>query len=213
MLRIIWLWIEFTLLFFALPVFILLDKSVIHPSIFVLPALLFIILYLRKNKTFRFRELVEWPTKKEILIKYLRLLIPISIALLAFAYFLSPDDLFNLPKSNLRIWIFLIIFYPFFSAYGQEVIFRVFQFYRYQDIYKNQSGFVWHSAISFSFVHIIYFSWISIILTLFLGIYLSIVYWNTKSVSLSTTIHGFLGDLVFTVGLGEYFWLDIHKYL
>jgi hypothetical protein len=62
--------------------------------------------------------------------------------LLASTYIFVPTQLFNLPKANTKIWLFLIVFYPLFSAYGQEIIFRSFQYYRYKDIYVNQFGFM-----------------------------------------------------------------------
>ena len=68
-------------------------------------------------------------------------------------------------------------------------------------------------GITFSFAHIIYFSWISIILTLLAGLYFAYEYIRTRSVLFTSVLHGILGDVVFTIGLGHYFWLDMSNYL
>ncbi len=125
-----------------MPLFILLNKSVLHPSVIVLPALVFIFLYFRLNKLFIFKELIQWPKDSYTIRKYILPVIPIAIFLLASTYIFVPTQLFNLPKANTKIWLFLIVFYPLFSAYGQEIIFRSFQYYRYKDIYVNQFGFM-----------------------------------------------------------------------
>lgn len=41
------------------------------------------------------------------------------------------------------------------------------------------------------------------------GVYLAGIYWQTRSVLFTTLLHGVLGIMVFGVGLGQYFWLDI----
>ena len=69
------------------------------------------------------------------------------------------------------------------------------------------------SGISFSFVHILYYSPMSIILTLIGGIYLALVYQRTGSVLYTAILHGIFGILIFSVGLGEYFWLEMNDYI
>jgi membrane protease YdiL (CAAX protease family) len=65
------------------------------------------------------------------------------------------------------------------------------------------------SGITFSFLHIVYYDPVSIILTLIGGIYFARVYQETRSVLYSAVLHGVLGIVVFGAGLGRYFWLDM----
>jgi len=51
------------------------------------------------------------------------------------------------------------------------------------------------------------------ILTLIAGIYLAWIYRETKSVMFAAILHSLLGLLVFTIGLGEYFMLNMEKHL
>jgi membrane protease YdiL (CAAX protease family) len=50
-------------------------------------------------------------------------------------------------------------------------------------------------------------------MTLIGGVYFAWLYDKTKSVLFTGIIHGILGWLIFTVGLGQHFWLDMMQYL
>ncbi len=205
--------IEFILLFFGLPLFIFFDSDFIHPSIIIAPLLFLIFIYLAKTKEFSFKELIQIQLKKKALLIHAFIVTLCSIFLFSCVYFFDHENLFNLPRSNLLVWTILCLMYPLFSAYGQEIIYRVFLFYRYRTIFKTKRMFILASSVSFSFVHIVYYSPISIILTLFLGIYLSTTYLKTKSVLFTSIIHSIFGNLIFTIGLGSYFWLDMEKWI
>ncbi len=205
--------IEFILLFFGVPLYIYFDPEFIHPSAIVLPVLVVIFIYLYRLPKFKFKELIQLKLNKKIMLKHLLIFAIISSLLILLVFVFDRENLFNLPMANPRIWILLCIFYPIFSAYGQEIIYRTFIFYRYRLIFKSKLTFVLVSSIAFSFVHIVYYSHISIILTLILGLYLTYTYLKTKSVLFTSILHGFYGNLVFTIGLGSYFWLDMHQWM
>ncbi|MCK4745964.1 MAG: CPBP family intramembrane metalloprotease, partial [Bacteroidales bacterium] len=63
--------------------------------------------------------------------------------------------------------------------------------------------------ISFSFLHIVYYDPVSMILSFIGGIYFARVYQQTRSVLFCTVLHGVMGIVIFGVGLGRYFWLDM----
>lgn len=205
--------IEFMFLFFGVPLFVYFDTNIIHPSAIVLPILVVIFLYLKRLTNFRFRELIGLNIKKQTVLMHSLIILATSLILLLAVYLFNRNNLFNLPKSNPLIYILLCVFYPVFSAYGQEIIYRTFLFYRYRTIFKSKLSIVLASSITFSFMHIVYYSHISIILTFVSGLYLSFTYLKTKSVLLTTIIHGILGDIIFTIGLGGYFWLDMYQWM
>jgi membrane protease YdiL (CAAX protease family) len=103
----------------------------------------------------------------------------------------------------------MCIFYPVFSAFGQEVIYRTFLFRRFGSLFKKPWLTVLASGLTFSFLHIVYYDPVSMILTFAGGIYFARVYQQTRSVLFSAVLHGVLGVVVFGVGLGRYFWLDM----
>lgn len=205
--------IEFILLFFGIPLFIFFEKSIIHPVAFLLPVLAVLVFYFRKQKDFKTSDLVRLGISKKEWGKQGIAVFFTSLFLIVFVLIFEPENLFNLPKGNPAIWIVLLFFYPIFSAYGQEVLYRKFIFKRYQPLFNQKWMIFLASGVAFSFVHIIYFSVLSLVLTFFAGIYLAKVYDKTKSVLFTAIIHGILGFIIFTVGLGQHFWIDMMKWL
>ncbi len=204
---------EFILLFFGVPLFMYLGTDIIHPSAIILPVLAAIFIYLKRLPGFRFRELIQFKIKRTELLKHGIIVIITSGVMLLTVYLFDRENLFNLPKANPRIFLFMCFFYPVFSVYGQEIVYRVFIFYRYREVFKSDLLLIFAAGVAFSFAHIIYFSSVSIILTFLLGLYLTATYIKTKSVLLTSVLHGVLGDIVFMSGLGGYFWLDMYKWM
>jgi len=89
------------------------------------------------------------------------------------------------------------------------VIYRTFLFRRYGELFRNKWLLILASGITFSFLHIVYYDPVSIIFTLVGGIYLARIYRQTRSVLFAAVLHGLMGIILFGVGLGRYFWLDM----
>ena len=190
-----------------------LDAGFTLPSVVLIPCLVFIFIILRYRTGFRWKELVFLKIPKGRLIRDGITVLACGTVLLAVVLIRTPDKLFNLPRGNPWIWLALCIFYPVFSAYPQEIIFRTFIFRRYDVIFRRDWQIVAASGITFSFVHILYYHPVSMILTLFGGLYLANVYNRTRSVLYTAILHGLLGMMVYTIGLGEYFWLEMTDYI
>lgn len=209
----LWLVIEFTLFFIGAPLLLYFDSLITHPSSVLLPLLVGIILILRYRTGFQFRELIKLNISRKTWIKHGYILILIFAILFLAVKIFIPEKLFNLPKGNFWIWIAISVFYPVFSAFAQEVIYRTFIYRRYSGIFSKNWIFILASATVFSYVHIVYYSPVSIILTFFGGLYLAKAYIDTKSVLFTSILHGLMGNIVFAIGLGEYFWLDMLEYI
>jgi len=204
---------EFIILFFGVPMFLIFEENIIHPSSILLPILVALIIYFRKQKDFHLRDLVRLNISKKMWLQQLLAVILTGIFLLVFVLVFEPENLFNLPRRNPVIWMAMLGFYPIFSAYGQEVVYRKFLFMRYARLFTKKWALIFASAVTFSFVHIVYFSVLSLGLTFFAGIYLAWLYDKTKSVLFTAIIHGIMGFLIFTVGLGQHFWVDMMQWL
>ncbi|WP_158865794.1 CPBP family intramembrane glutamic endopeptidase [Maribellus comscasis] len=204
---------EFVVLFIGVPLFLFFEENIIHPSSVLLPVLVALILYFRKQKDFHLRDLVRLNISKKMWLQQLLVVVLSGIFLLIFVLIFEPENLFNLPRRNPAIWLAMLGFYPVFSAYGQEVVYRKFLFMRYSRLFQNKWILILASAITFSFVHIVYFSVLSLVLTFFAGIYLAWLYDKTKSVLFTAIVHGIMGFLIFTVGLGQHFWVDMMQWL
>lgn len=209
----VYLAIEFVLLFFGVPLLIYFDPEFFHPSRLIIPLLVIIFLILRYTTDFKFRDLVYFRISKKRLRKNGFIVLICSVLMLFYVLIFEPARLFDLVRGNFPVWLLLCTFYPVFSAYGQEIIYRTFLFKRYAGLFRKNWALILASGITFSFVHIVYFSPESIILTLFGGLYLADEYARTRSVLFAAILHGILGIIIFTVGLGEYFWLDMYEWI
>lgn len=206
-------WAEFILLFFGVPLVLLFESNIIHPSSVLLPVLVGLIIYFRKQKDFQLRDLIRLNIDKKTWVSNLLIVFAIGLGLLLIVVFFEPENLFNLPRRNPVIWMAMLCFYPIFSAYGQEIVFRKFLFMRYRTIFLSKWTIIISSGIAFSFAHIFYFNMLAMILSFLGGIYLALVYSKTGSVLFTTILHGIMGFLLFTVGLGQHFWNDMLQWL
>ncbi|MFW5831958.1 MAG: CPBP family intramembrane glutamic endopeptidase [Prolixibacteraceae bacterium] len=205
--------IEFILLFFGIPLLMYFGSFMVHPVLILLPVLGALLIYFRNKKDFSFKSLVRLNVSKNTIRINIGLIFLVGLLLTAFVVIVEPESLFNLPRKNAKIWLLLCISYPPLSAWPQEIIYRTFLFTRYTSLFRKRRYLILASGITFSFAHIVYYSPVSMALTLFAGLYLAYVYEKTKSVLFTTILHSAYGILVFTLGLGHYFWLNMEQYL
>lgn len=210
--RRVYLGFEFLFLFFGIPVLLLSSAKILTPSLILIPIVILLVYYLKKQR-FHWKELKMFHIDKKFLNTHLILVVLSSLVIFTWVYLSFEDKLFNLPQGNFWAWLLLFLSYPLFSASLQEIIFRVFMFRRYHSLFFRPWMIIVASGIAFSFAHIFYLDIISLVLTLIMGIYLAYLYFKTSSFLLVALIHSFYGNLVFTIGLGEHFWIDMHKYL
>jgi uncharacterized protein len=121
-------------------------------------------------------------------------------------YVVMPERFMEMPLSRPQLWIVIMIFYPLFSVYPQEIIFRVFMFERYRDLFPTRWAMIGASAVAFGYGHIIFESAISVLLTLLGGILFAKTYYESRSTLMVSIEHALYGCFVFTVGLGIYFY-------
>ena len=205
----IYLVIEFVLLFFGIPTWIYLDQDFIHPIIIILPVLIFIFMLLRRTSDFKWGELIRWQVPRKVILGNAVLIVFAALLMLGYVYFFHRENLFNLPRANIWLFLGLCLFYPVFSAFGEEIIYRTFLSRRYSGILAKEWHFVLASAITFSFMHIVYYDPVSMILTFMGGLYFARNYQITRSVLFTSVLHGIFGIMMFGVGLGQHFWLDM----
>jgi len=202
-------YLEFLVLFYGIPLYIFLDKDFRHPSIVVVPLVVFVFVVLRRTTDIHWKELIRWNISRELIWKNLAISLGTLTVMLGYVVFFRPEYLFDLPRNHPMIFLGLSLFYPVFSAYGQEVLYRTFMFRRYGDLFGNGWLMVIVSGISFSYMHIVYYNPVAMVITLIGGLYFARIYQQTESVLFSAVMHGIMGLIVFSVGLGRYFWLDM----
>ena len=198
--------IEFLIIFFLIPlVVILINFFISNQKVFVfLPLFLvfFLSLYLlKKTPSFSFNSL-----KKKIDWKFF-FLISLVFVISGFFYTMILDRnlLFNLPKNYFFLWVAVMIFYPIFSVIPQEIIFRVLFFERYSCLFKNQFLYLILNSIIFAYIHLVFQNFHAFFITLITSPVFAHAYVN-KSFKTCFLTHTIGGQLVFTYGLGKYFY-------
>ena len=195
------LWLEWSLLFIGMPIFAW--TEVVPASkflIFALPILYSIVVYRRNRPQIDLKQ-----NRPNVVAIALRVIFGFSLLTLGVHLFLK-DDLFLLPRSKPELWILILCCYPFVSAWPQEFLYRKFYFWRYQRLFPGESGLVWSSTLTFSFLHVMYDHWVPLVLTLAGGYLFSRLYVKTGSLFWPWLEHSLFGLWIFTVGLGSFFY-------
>jgi membrane protease YdiL (CAAX protease family) len=122
-------------------------------------------------------------------------------------YLFKPELLFSLIKERPIIWLVVVILYPLLSVYPQEFIYRVFFFHRYKDMFKNRNILIHLNGILFGYIHIIFHNWIAVVLTATGGILFAYTYERSRSLLMVSIEHSLFGVYLFTIGLGDYFYM------
>ncbi len=117
---------------------------------------------------------------------------------------LAPALFLSLPLQRPLFWALIMVLYPLLSVWPQEIIFRRYLFHRYERLFGNQITTA--SAITFGYAHIIFLNPLAVALTLAGGLIFARSYAQTRSLKLTGLEHALYGCLVFTIGLGRYFY-------
>ena len=204
--RLLFLAIEFAVVFVVVPLLIYYRRIPNLPIPYLLAIALLAFLVLRSDPTFDLSQLIHWgnvrPFLSHILIRDAVCLVGLGIAV----YFLAPQLLFSLIKSSPKLWALIIILYPLVSVYPQELIYRAFFLHRYQALFGRGWGMLLASALAFGFVHIIFRSWLAVGLCVIGGFLFSFTYQISGSLLLACLDHAIFGNFLFTIGLGQFFY-------
>jgi membrane protease YdiL (CAAX protease family) len=197
---------ELSILFLGTPLAYLYDFLPFHKIIPLVVGAIYAIMLLLLDKKFDKNELGMNGFKKyrPMLLRSLGVLFVLTIA----TYLIIPDYLFYLPKEMTWMWVIIMLMYPVWSVIPQELIYRTFFFYRYKSLFPNSVSMIISSSIAFSFMHIIFENWVAIIFSLIAGVILSIIYYRHKSLLGISIEHAIYGNLVFTTGLGTFFYIN-----
>jgi len=205
------LWAELGLLYVGLPLLMriaVFDYRV--PLFYALPpALVVFVVFLYFDRSFSLkRELVRWPDKAT-LISILSIFAAGSLVVAALVAAVMPERLFALAAERPGLWIKIMVLYPFTSVLPQEFAYRVFFFHRYGALFGSRSSLIFANALAFGFGHILFRNWIAVAGTFVVGALLAWRYERTRSFWAVYIEHVLWGWLVFTIGLGVYFFTGV----
>jgi uncharacterized protein len=125
---------------------------------------------------------------------------------LAVVFINIPERFLEIPLNRTALWVMIMVLYPLVSAYPQEIIFRSLFFERYGVLFPNAWVGIIVNGAAFGFGHLFYENWITIAMTGCGGAIMAWAYLRNRSVLLAWVLHSLAGQIVFTVGLGIYFY-------
>lgn len=122
------------------------------------------------------------------------------------AWWLWPAYFLELPRNKPGFWLLILLLYPLLSVWPQEMLYRAFLFRRYRLLLDTASARIMTSAAAFGFAHVIFLNWIAIVLTTAGGALFALDYERHRSLRLSCLEHSLYGCLIFTIGMGRFFY-------
>ena len=192
--------LEFFFIFFILPsaIFFLDSSIIVFLTLYLVFTLSIVILYFDKSFSFTsLRKKVDW-----------KFIIIFSLIFLSLSFFyvilVDKDLLFIFPKTNFELWLLVILIYPFLSVIPQEIVYRVFFFQRY---FPNERSFYFLTLLNmivFSYGHIVFNNVHAILITAIVSPIFTYAYLK-KSFFTCIILHALGGQIIFTLGLGKYF--------
>jgi uncharacterized protein len=197
--------VEFLLLFFGVPLLCLyvLRSRYIIPVLWVATAACLVALL--RDRGFPRRELWNGSGFTRQMRRVVGLFLVAAILLSAAVLWLTPEQFLRFPKERTRLWAMVMVLYPLLSVYPQELIYRTFMFRRYRVLLPHRWAMVTASAVSFGFAHLVFWNPIAVVLSTLGGVLFALTYWRTRSLLITCAEHALYGCLIFTVGLGPYF--------
>ncbi len=203
---------EIALFFVGAPLLVSYALHTLRLPLFIAlqPLLLGFIVYLLWDPTFLLRrELVRGFSLGD-LTAILGTFAILGSAVTLWVYVVHPASFLSFPNRAPRLWVTIMVLYPILSVLGQEFVYRTFFFHRYGPLFgASRWAAIVSNAALFGFAHIIFDNWIAVIGTFFTGLLFAYRYDVTRSLWAVWLEHSLYGCLVFTVGLGRYFFTGI----
>jgi uncharacterized protein len=203
--------IEFLLLFFALPAALAIRPLPWWPLPVMWAVALYCYLVLRQQPDFDPRKFWAIAAIRAQLRPILTVFLPAACALALAVRTFAPRLFLSLPKRYPLLWCLVMVFYPLLSVVPQTLIYRAFLFGRYRMIFPGGWPIILATAASFSWLHIVLRNALAPMLTFPAGLFFAWRYARTDSILASALEHALYGCLVFTLGLGVYFYTGVAR--
>lgn len=205
------LWLEFALIYIGLPMLMRIAVFDIRVPLFYAlpPVLVGFVAFLYFDKSYSLKQ--EWdrgPDRATVVSIFLTFAIG-SLVVAGLVAAIMPDRLFSLAAERPGLWLKIMTLYPFTSVLAQEFAYRVFFFHRYGVLFSSRWTLIVANALAFGFGHILFRNWIAVGGTFVVGLLLAWRYERTRSFWAVYIEHVLWGWLVFTIGLGVYFFTGV----
>ena len=210
-----WLLAEMSALFLLAPLGI---YALVHigrlPLLHVLlPVFILFVLALSLDRSFSWRELLWAGIPLAQLGQILAVFAVLGGGITLYAYLWTPESFLAFPRYRPELWMKVMLLYPLISVATQEIIYRVFFAHRYAALFADNLWLaVTLNAALFGFSHIIFESWVAVIVSFFGGLLFAYRYFAGRSFWGVMLEHTLYGNLIFTAGFGRYFFTGISSF-
>lgn len=199
------LWIEWTALFVGVPVLMLIffGQYSLFLTVWLLAALALALLLITPG--FAISTLWRGFSRRGLW-ALLGFSAATAVVTLATALALVPERLFELPLNRTYLWLMIMLLYPPVSAWPQELIFRSLFFERYGVLFPNAAMAITANGAAFALGHLFFLNPVTIAMTGIAGAVIGWAYLRDRSLWLAWGMHAIGGMIVFTSGLGVFFY-------
>lgn len=135
---------------------------------------------------------------------FLRFLI-LGGALGLFVRLVYPELFLVFVQERPKLWILILLLYPLLSVLAQEILFRAFFLYRFETLMNRRSLLIFNALI-FAYIHAVFGNIVAVVFSFLGGLLFMSTFLKTRSVAASSFEHMLYGDLVFTLGIGYFFY-------
>ena len=78
---------------------------------------------------------------------------------------------------------------------------------RYKHLFASPYMLIFVNGVLFGLAHLMFGHWLTVFLSTLGGFIYAGLYYRYKSILIASIVHGLIGNWIFTVGLGQYFYL------
>jgi uncharacterized protein len=213
--RRVWFTIEMLLLYVGAPIAV---YSLLHdyriPLFKIFPWVFVVfVIVLTLDRGFSWRKALSRGISLRTLASILGVFAVAAPLLTLFAWHDSPSRFLAFPRYAQDIWLLVMVLYPLLSVTTQEIMFRLFFFSRYRALFGSdaQAAIVLNAAL-FTFAHIAFLNLTTLVISFLGGLLFAWRYENTRSFWAVALEHSLYGNLLFTLGLGRYFYTGVSNF-
>jgi membrane protease YdiL (CAAX protease family) len=213
--RRIWLAAEMLLLYVGAPILVYVLVREHHVGLFrILPVVFAVfVVVLTLDRSFSWREALSRGISLRAAGSIVTIFCLAAPVLALFAWFDNPRGFLRFPRFAQDIWIMVMLLYPLLSVTAQEIMFRLFFFHRYRALFGVDSqGAIVLNAVLFAFAHIAFQNVTTMVISLLGSLLFAWRYERTRSYWAVVLEHSLYGNLLFTLGLGRYFYTGVSNF-
>ncbi len=174
------------------------------------PVLLAFVVLLLWDRTFLLRREIVKGFGWRDLVSMLAIFVVGGGMVAAYVHQEMPRAFLAFATQRTETWQRVMILYPLLSVIPQELVYRTFFFHRYGPVFGGMRwAMVAANGLLFGVAHMLFQNWVAVAGTMVIGWVLAYRYAATRSLWAVSIEHTLWGWLVFTVGLGGFFFTGV----